>query len=199
MKNSIKIILLAVTTMVILIIIGIRVAKNDEPTSFTYEIVKDTLYMKMDNIRDGRKKKCRVYFSKNGKAWDDYVEYNRSIINQNVSNIYFFPPDTLYILNIEGERLTDLRKTNLEIIDVLSFYLLIYNGDHYELWERLKYESDGKKVERFAPGTPRIANKLTLDTLLTKAPVCISIQPNLKGCSRIDTLGKEIPIAPMAQ
>lgn len=151
----------------------------------TYEILKDSLYLKTSALF-GR---YRVSLSNDGKHWDDYVDFNREWIWNHISNMYFMPPDTLFFLNIEGETVSGIRSSRMKIIDVMSELMIVNIDGEWTVTERLRYEIGGKQYERYVPGSPRIAYRLTYDSILSSSPVWISLEPYLDGFTVCDSTG----------
>ena len=154
------------------------------------EIVKDTLYMRTDTS-NGR---YRVWLSRDGMLWNNYVDFEKERVRNHISNAYFFPPDSLFVLNLEGETVSGIKSDDLRIIDVLSEDMAILKGSDWIIAERLRYELNDVYVERFAPGSPRIAYRLTYDSILCRAPVWICFEPYLRGCTICDSTGHAIAL-----
>ena len=150
-----------------------------------YEITKDTLYIRPEVSGN----KYRLSISKDGSNWEDYVDFNGDYIWNHISNLYFFPPDTLFVLNEEGKSIVGIGSHSLKIIDVLSQLTAVERDSIWILAERLRYHDGGKYVESFVPGSPRIAYRLTYDPKLSSAPVWISMEPNLDGFTVCDSTG----------
>ncbi len=192
MKKNIKTMGLLALCLSVLVFVGYYgysvISHNESNKTKTFEISKDELYLQID-ITDGRYK---VWLSRNGRLWDDYIEFEKERIRNHISNVYFFPPDSLYVLNIEGATISDLKSSDLLIIDVLSEDIAVLKDNVWTMADRLRYESNGRYVERFAPGSPRIAYRLTYDSVLCSAPVWISFEPYLKGFTVCDSTGHAV-------
>ena len=168
--------------------VNIILTHNGSDNTETFEIVKDSLYLQTDTS-GGR---YRIWLSRNGRLWDDYIEFGKERVRNHISNIYFFPPDSLYVLNIEGETVSGIRSHDLRIIDVLSEDIAVLKDSDWIIAERLRYELNSGYVERFAAGSPRIAYRLSYDSVLCKAPVWICFEPCLKGFTICDSTGHAI-------
>ncbi len=158
--------------------------------SCTYEIDKDTLYVRTEVSKD----KCRVSISKNRKFQGDYIEFDKHMVRNHISNLYFCPPDTIYVLNVDGKTVSRIESHNFKIIDVLSEDVLVKKDSDLIVMDRIRYKVGDNNYERFAPGSPRIAYKLTYDSILCRAPLWISIEPNLQGITLCDSTGHAVTI-----
>ncbi len=159
-------------------------------TSRTYEIDKDTLYIRTEISMD----KCLVSIGNNRKFQGDYIEFDRHMIRNHISNLYFCPPDTIYVLNVDGKTVSRIESHNFKIIDVLSEDVLVKKDSDLIVMDRIRYKLGDKDYERYAPGSPRIAYKLTYDSILCRAPLWISLEPNLQGLTLCDSTGHAIAI-----
>ncbi|MDE6381180.1 MAG: hypothetical protein K2L11_11975 [Muribaculaceae bacterium] len=162
----------------------------ESQSSKEYEILEDTLYIKT-SLTNGL---FRVYVSKDGNSWKNYIEFEEERIRNHISNMYFFPPDTLYVLNVEGETVSGIKSIDFKIIDVMSEEILVLKDNEWIAAERLRYEVDDKYIERFCPGSARIAYRLTYDSIMCSSPLWISLEPNLNGFTTCDSTGHAIKI-----
>lgn len=158
--------------------------------SHTYEIYKDTLYMKTD-VSNG---KYRVSFSTNQRLQGDYIEFDKQMVRNHISNLYFYPPDTIYVLNVNGKTVSRIESHDFKIIDVLSEDVIVEKDSDLIVMDRIHYKLGDNDYVRFAPGSPRVAYKLTYDSILCRAPLWISLEPNLKGFTLCDSTGHAIAI-----
>lgn len=164
---------------------------NRSDNTEIFEIVKDSLYLKFDTF-SGR---YRIWLSRNGRVWANYIEFEKERIRNHISNVYFFPPDSLFVLNLEGETVSGVESNDLRIIDVLSEDIAVLKGSDWVIADRLRYYTNSGYVERFAPGSPRIAYRLTYDSIMCSAPVWICFEPYLKGFTICDSTGQAITFA----
>ena len=192
MEKIIKKILWSVLGLLISVLTGYAIyniiTQNKLNNSETFEIVKGSLYIQTD-ISGG---KYKVWLSRDGKLWDDYIEFEKERIRNHISNIYFFPPDSLFVLNLEGETVSGIKSNHLSIIDVLSEDIFVGKGGDWVIADRLRYYTNSGYVERFSPGSPRIAYRLTYDSIMCSAPVWICFEPYLKGFTICDSTGYAI-------
>ncbi len=153
--------------------------------SRTYEIYEDTLYMRTEVSED----KYRVSLSNDRRFKGDYIDFDRYMSRNHISNLYFCPPDTVYVLNVEGQTVSKIECHDFKIIDVLSEDVIVEKDSAMIVMDRISYKLGDKRYERYAPGTPRVAYKLTYDSILCRAPIWISLEPKLQGFTLCDSTG----------
>lgn len=180
-KKSIPIILLCLW---VIIFIARPIVKE-----WRSETVRDGLNIHIDNETN------RVYISKNKDFGSDFIELSEKGL-ESYLNIYFAPPDTIYVLNYDGNSINDIKSDRFKIVDVMSHDIFINNESSWEgSLERIRYDIDGKHYERYNPGNPRIAYRLTYDTMLCSLPLSICFEPELAYFTVCDSTGRAISIS----